>query len=410
MNRKVINVLALQLDTLATGSSSVRNLFPGLQNVTYLDTAARSPMSILGKQAADGYLSEAFVGGDKKAMFACIERVRALYAKLLGAEAAEIAITKNVSEGLNIIAHSIDWKAGDNIVVCTAIEHPNNVYVWYHAARLYGLEVRALPAADFVVRPEEVAKLVDGRTRVCAVAAQSFVPGYVTDLDSLGSICREKGTALVVDAAQAAGVMALDVNRLGITAMATSTQKGLLGTYGMGFLYVRRDFCDVLSPRCLARFGVLVESEHEADLGSLDGIRFAEGATRFDLGNYNFLGAAIVEPGLKLIGDIGISAVEKHNRRIARLLAEGLNDLGLPVMGMPGGSHLGTIITVGRPGAEPSEAERLTSLARHLAESKVKFSERRSFLRFAVHLYNEEADVNRILDLVSGWKGRGATR
>src|SRR3546814_3552842 len=86
------------------------------------------------------------------------------------------------------------------------------------------------------------------------------------------------------------------------------------------------------------------------------------------------------------------------------MLAEGLDGLGLPVMGMPVGSRIGTIVTVGRTSAERSETERLASLGRHLAGHTVKLSERRGFLRFSVHLYNNEADVERVLELVSGWQ------
>ncbi len=379
----------------------IRNLFPGLSTCTYLDTAARSPLNVLGKQAADQFLTSAYEGGDKKAMFECIERVRQLYAGLLQVDAAEIAITKNVSEGLNIVAHSMNWTPGDNVIVCPRIEHPNNVYVWYHAAKLYGLEVRTISADDYVVRPGEVARLIDDRTRVCAIAAQSFVPGYMTDLASLGEVCTKAGVLLVVDAAQAAGVQELDMTKLGIAAMATSTQKGLLGFYGMGFLYVRRSLAETWAPRYLARFGVRVDSGHEADLGALEQIRFAEGATRFDLGNYNFLAAAAIEPGLKLIHAVGIARIAQHTRALARRLGDELERSGLPVMGWPGGSHTGSIITVGSPSPGTAESDRLSALAGLLSKNRVKFSERRGYLRFSFHFYNNEEDVQRVCDLVS---------
>ena len=102
---------------------------------------------------------------------------------------------------------------------------------------------------------------------------------------------------LLVDAAQSVGVQHTDVRASNIDALAVSTQKGLLALYGMGFLYVRREWAERLQPAYLARFGVDLGDAHEASLGGYD-YKLAPGARRFDLGNYNFLATAAVDASM----------------------------------------------------------------------------------------------------------------
>ena len=121
---------------------SVRDQFPGTQRWSYFDVAARGLLPRPSREAVDRYLDSLMSdGGDKAQMFAIVESARTRFANLIGAEPDEIAITKNVSEGLNIIATAYPWTSGDKIVLCPDREHPNNLYIWQHLARRHGIEV-----------------------------------------------------------------------------------------------------------------------------------------------------------------------------------------------------------------------------------------------------------------------------
>src|SRR5581483_6602054 len=123
------------------------------------------------------YLDMRELGGDKAAMFASVERARAQYARIIGVTPAEIAITKNISDGINMVVHAIDWRKGDNVIVCGDVEHPNNIYPWIHAAQLYGTEVRNVHSRDGHVDTDVVGKVIDNRTRVVTLSGTSFLPG-----------------------------------------------------------------------------------------------------------------------------------------------------------------------------------------------------------------------------------------
>ena len=316
------------------------------------------------------------------------------FASLIGAEPDEIAITKNVSEGINIIATAYPWKRGDKVVLCADREHPNNIYIWRHLARRHGIELAIVPSRDGQIMVDDLIAAFDATTRMVTVSSISFHPGLRTDIDGLAAVCAERNIFLLVDAVQSVGVTHLDVSQTKLDALAVSTQKGLLGLYGMGFLYCRRARAEQLEPAYLARFGVDLGEAHEADVG-LANYKLMPGARRFDLGNYNFTGATAVNKSLEILHEIGTKAIERHVRSLSKRLVEGLVDAGLPVVGAPFGQHFANIVTVAPPSDDPDFNNRLEKA---LLAAHVKLSIRRNALRFSSHCYNTIKEVDHIID------------
>jgi selenocysteine lyase/cysteine desulfurase len=392
MNQPMENVAAL---------SAARMEFPALERWTYMDVAGRGVLSRRVRAAMEAHLDDRMLNGatSKEQLFELIERARGRFAELIGAAADEVTYTKNISEGLNAIATSIDWHRGDNVVLCPELEHPNNVYPWLNLQR-YGVEVRMVSARDARVPVDVMIERMDSRTRAATVSTVTFAPGFRTDVERLGRACRERDVLLLVDAAQSVGVLQTDVEASKIDALAVSTQKGLLGLYGMGYLYCRRAWAERLHPAYLARFGVDVGEAHEASIGSYD-FRLAAGARRFDLGNYNFLATTAVDASMTQLLEWGTSNIERHVTRLSHALASGFLELGLAVAGGEAGPHLANIVTVGSMSTNHygTEDERYNQLYEHLVENRVKLSIRRGMLRFSMHVYNNMDDVERVLEL-----------
>ena len=380
--------------------AAARANYPALERWTYMDLAGRGVLSRGVRAAVDAQLDERMMnGGDKEKFFALIERTRAKFAQLINAEPDEIAFTKNISDGLNMIATGLDWQAGDNVIVCPDLEHPNNVYVWLNL-RSRGLEVRAVkPVAGHIPADEIIARM-DARTRVVTVSTVTFAPGFRTDVDKLGRACRERGVLFLVDGAQSVGVLHTDVKKSNIDALAVSTQKGLLGLYGMGFVYCRREWAEKMRPAYLARFGVDLGEAHEASMGT-EAFKLMPAARRFDLGNYNYVGAAAVDAAMSEILAHGTQQVERYVTQLGHALAQGFLDLGLPVSGGKPGPHLAHIVTVGTMDDNHygSNDDKFNRLYAWLGENRVKLSIRRGVLRFSLHLYNNMDDVARVHDL-----------
>ena len=133
--------------------AQVRAFYPGAQSQLYFDVAGRCLIGTTVRAAVERHLDMRMLGGDKPAMFALIERTRASFARLVNAHADEIAYTKNISEGLNMVATAIDWKPGDNVVLCADLEHANNVYVWLNLRQRFGVEAVAPVARVAAAEP-----------------------------------------------------------------------------------------------------------------------------------------------------------------------------------------------------------------------------------------------------------------
>ena len=379
--------------------------FPGIATGPYLDTAARGLLPRSAHAAIAASIESVLMGAaDKSAMFATVERARERFAGLINARPGEIAITKNVSEGLNIIGAALPWRPGDNVVLCRELEHPNNIFPWANLKRRLGIEIRDVSARDGLLSAEDVIAAIDDRTRLVTLCEVSFSPGLRADIKAIGKVTRPRDIFLLVDGAQSVGIVHTDVEEAGIDGLAVSTQKGLLGLYGMGFLYCRQSWAERLSPAYLARFGVDLGATHEAARGGED-FRLMPDARRFDLGNYNFAAAAGVDVSLALIDRIGTPCRRGARDAATRRLASGLDQLGFEVAGGGSGAQLAGIVSIGRHGAgghDSSDDPHTQKLAEALKRSGVRLSVRQGMVRLSFHLYNGDHDVDHVLDVARG--------
>ncbi len=413
MSRDSVRKHGTKKETAPFLGPEVRAHFPAVEDKVYFDIALRGLIPEQVAEVAHKHVEESLVGlANKEALRVSVERSREGLARLIGAEPNEVAITKNVSEGLNLFASSLPWKPGDNVVFCPEVEHPNNVFLWYNLKKVRGIEVRAVQPVDGAIPVEALAAAMDHRTRVVTVPHVSFSPGFVTDIRGVSKAAHAQGAVLLVDAAQSIGAIACPVGNLGIDALTVATQKSLLAFYGFGFLYVRRELAESLIPAHVARYGMDLGVEAgETARSSGEYLPYAEGARRFDLGNYNYLGARAVEASLDLISSIGMPRIERHLRALSARLVEGILDLGLPVAGGHPGPHLGHIVAVGESGGghhDTADDPAMNELYQYLTSHGVRLSIRKGVLRMSLGMYNDLSDVEKTLGLIRDWAAKRA--
>jgi cysteine desulfurase/selenocysteine lyase len=387
--------------TAADKIAQARALYPGASRAPYLNTASRGLLSVRARKAVDWILDGQMDGSATAAQWKPVfEGARAGFAELIGARPAEIALTKNVSEGMNAIVNALPWQAGDNVVLCPDVEHPNNIYMSYNL-RPRGVTVREVPSRDLDIDADAMIAAIDGRTRLVIVSSVTFTPGLRSDITPIGRACRDRGVFFLVDAVQAAGVLKIDVEADCVDALAVSTSKGLCGLYGGGLLYCRQAWVPKLKPVYLARHSIDLGDAHESEMGG-DENALWDDARRFEIGHSNGASFAAVDASLKTILELGPEAVEAHATGLAARLRQGLEQLGLPVTRTPAGrkpSHIVTAGILGEGGTRTTTNPQLNRIAEALQAAGVVFSIRRGQLRMATHLYTSAEDIDRVLAL-----------
>lgn len=230
---------------------------PALTNSIYLNTGTFGPMpTVVADEIRRAYGEIEQQGTFSPAIFWQMELegfevVRGLVAALLHAQAAEIALTRNVTDGINIVLHGLDWQAGDEVIL-TGHEHPSGTVPWLALAERAGVQLRWLELiddADEIVARFE--RLLGPRTRLAQLSHVSCLTGLRLPIERLCALARQAGVLTLVDGAHAEGQFAVDVAALGCDFYAACGHKWLLGPQGVGMLFVREDLVEVLRPMWL---------------------------------------------------------------------------------------------------------------------------------------------------------------
>jgi cysteine desulfurase/selenocysteine lyase len=234
---------------------------------------------------------------------------RELLAELFGVrDPSRLVFTKNATEALNIVLAGLTRSGGT--VVTTGMEH-NSVLRPLHASIRAGtIVVQADADADGRVDPGEVARRVSPDTRLVAVTHGSNVTGAVNDIAAIGAVCRERGVPLLVDAAQTAGCIPIDLRRIPVDYLAFSGHKGLLGPQGTGGLYVGNE--SGLPPLLHGGTGSLSDREEQPDFLP----------DRFESGTLNVPGLAGLAAGVAWVLRRGVESIREHDRRLRQVLVE----------------------------------------------------------------------------------------
>src|SRR2546425_6517106 len=151
------------------------------------------------------------------------ERVRARLARLVGADAEEIALTNSATQGIGIAAVGLDLKPGDEVVVASA-NFPSNLFTWLHLRRR-GVRVSVLAPRDGYIHTDDVARALTPRTRVLALDWVGYTTGVRADLAALGELAHRQGALFVVDGTQGVGALDLDLHGLPVDILAAAAYK-----------------------------------------------------------------------------------------------------------------------------------------------------------------------------------------
>ena len=364
-----------------------REMLPIVRKRIYLDNAGLAPISIFVRDAIVRIIDARCMHGKDNMRN---ERTRSLLrghryaAELLNASEEEIALTHNTTEGLNIVAQGFPWRPGDNLLLPDN-EFPANVYPWL-ALRQKGVEVRRVPTRAGAFSVDDIAPMIDGRTRMLSISHVGYISGFRADLEAIGRLCHERGVRFVVDAAQSMGVLDIDVQSGHIDALASGSWKWLMGPTGVGLLFVSNGFLDELQPTYIGAGSMQAGEGNPAVLPG----PFVPGARRFEISTEATVAVAGLTAAMAQIRAVGVDRIQERVAAMVRYLRNELRHLGYEIAGDTGDDeHLAGIVSARLPGLP------LEQLRERLTANQITCGAWHGYVRFAPHYYNtwEELEI-----------------
>jgi cysteine desulfurase/selenocysteine lyase len=241
------------------------------------------------------------VGDLADTITATVARARAALARLIGAEPEEIVFTKNTNEALNLVAAGLPLQAGDEVLL-SEVEHQAAALPWMRLADERGIRLAWIPASpEGLVDPADVERRITRATRVIALIHVSSLFGTVEPVGAVGRLAARHGVAYVVDAAQSAGRIPVDVHEIPCDFLALCGRKGPMGPQGISALYGRAE--------ALGRLRPLMVGSRSAIFRETGDYLLAATPFRFESGVLNTAGAIGLGASLGFLDTVGWPAV-----------------------------------------------------------------------------------------------------
>ncbi len=359
--------------------NAVRQQFPSLNNLIYLNTATFGQLPMRSSEAACQHFArrDQTASMDFLAWFDDLEPLRAALARLLHAQTGDIAFIPNASTALALAISSIDWQPDDEMLTLRN-EFPNQLYA--HAA--VGARSVECDWGDFAANITE-------RTRLVLLSTVNWATGLRPDLSTIVPALRSRGIVVYLDGTQSIGALALDTASVQPDFVAVDAYKWMISANGAGFLYVHPEMRKRLPPQ-------VIGWRSDYDWRSVNSLhqgapRFGETAEKYEPGMLPFPSLYSLKASVEWMEEIGLAVIEERVLQLAELLRGGLTRLGAEFF--PEQPHClpSQIMAARLPGRDS------VAIAKSLAEQGIVISSRYGYLRISAHFYNTERDVEALL-------------
>ena len=369
----------------------VREQFPLQKTRIYMNNGTMGPSPYVVQEAMRS--REEFVNTTGE--YGGHEESRPKLARFINADPKEIALTHNVTEGINIIAQGIKLRRGDEVIL-TNHEHFGNAIPWYTRAKRDGVVIRIAPlGTDSQDVLNKINDAINKRTRVIAVPHMTCTQGQILPAREISQLGHDKGLWIMLDGAHPCGMFPVDVQELGCDFYASCGHKWMMAPKGTGFLYVKKERLDVVEP-------IMTGAGSEQFWDYQQGITgWAQSARRYDYGSQS----AALSIGLCAAADflhlLGMENVARRGKMLAGRLRRGLMTVpNIEVLTPDEERSYNSIIGFRPNNLEYSKfqtwlADNYQIRIRGVGESKL------NSLRVSTHIYNSLEEVDRLLEGIS---------
>ena len=367
-----------------------RDRYAALDRCTYLNQASLGLIPAPTIEAMETFLRETaqfgnlYLSDEQEA--AILDGVGSAGAEVLGTSPGAVAVTSGASEGLGQVASLLEPEQGTVLLVGS--DFPSVTYPWLAAAERRGTRLRFVadhPDRDLT---QDLVEAIDPETVVVAISVVQYATGTRVDAARVAERAHEVGARVVVDATQLAGAGVIDSTGWGADALVTSGYKWLSAHGGVALLALASDLVQ-RRPGFVGWMGA-----HDPFAFDPRTLRLADDARRFQLSTMSYTSAIGLESSIAMLSSLGFERIEEHARALATYLVDRVAGLGWrpfrPAGDPSAASH---IVSLRRPDHDPGViAERLAS------ESRIVCGGRAGGLRISLHVYNDDGDVDRLVE------------
>lgn len=365
--------------------------FPQSDSLYYLNHAAVSPWPRRTADAIDSFANENVLWGAKNYpdwMEKETELRKQLQSLIHANSRDEIALLKNTSEALSVVAEGINWHSGDNIVSSDQ-EFPSNRIPW-QAQEKHGVVFREVDLNTDESPELALINACNSKTRILTISSVQYSTGLRLDLEKLGQFCRSENILFCVDAIQSLGAHDINVETAFIDFMMADAHKWLMGPEGIALFYCRKELQEKLK---LHQYGWhMIQTAGNYDDKSWQP---ASNARRFECGSPNMLGIHGMSASLSLILQFGIENIEKEIAKHADFLLQELKSSGFEILSPEEERRRAGIVTFTAKGKD------MPGLQQELMQRNVICAYRGGGIRFSPHFYTKHSVLEKALEVLN---------
>jgi L-cysteine/cystine lyase len=315
-------------------------------------------------------------------------------ASLFNVSDQELFLTQNTTEGINIILNGLSWERGDEVVVCD-IEHPSVLIPSYHLQAL-GVGVRVAHfESQFSYEQvlESISAELTARTKLVFVSHIQYTSGFKMPIDLLAELLHQRGILLLVDGAQGAGHLEVDLNGLDVDFYATTGHKWLLGPEGVGFLFIRKGLIDQVRPIHVSSHAVSdydLRGNYSSNLDQMSKFGLTTSSTALHAGSLE---------AIRFMRAIGLDNIQSYNLCLSRMVQEALTDIpDVHIFSPSERETASALISFSVKGTDSERlVERMWDEERIVARSISELSA----VRLSLHCFNTQEEVAKIVAFIS---------